>query len=258
MGRIATGSLAAALLLAGCAGPLPAEQERLLRSAEDSFARQRYPEAIEQATRFLGQVRDRPEAGRARYVRAMSLAKAGRRSEAYDDIRAAISTQDDPEVVWRSYIVLGTLQFEDENWEGAARSMSAALARMPRSESADDALFRLGICYERCGRWSDARAQFEELLRRHPGSRLARDARRRVALNARFFAVQCGAFAGNQNAEALANSLARRGLDAYVRREPRDTGMLYVVMVGRYATYAEAERMLGTIRAVSPGAVLWP
>lgn len=250
--------LATTIGLGGCAAPLNPQQEQMLRSGEDSFARQRYDDAIAQTTRFLNEVKNRPESGRALYVRSMSLAKAGRRNEAYDDVRKAISTQDNPEVVWRSYIVLGTLQFEDQQWDAAARSVSAALARIPGGEPADDALFRLGVCYERCGKWNDARAEFDRLVKRYPTSRLAKDARRRVALNARHFAVQCGAFVGSQNAEALADSLAKRGLSAYARREQRDTGLMYVVMVGQYATYAEAERALGTVRAAVSGAVLWP
>lgn len=246
------------LPLLGCQTPLSATQEQLLRSAEDSFGRQRYDDAVRDTSRFLGEVKDRPEAGRALYVRAMSLAKLGRRSEAYDDARKAINTQENPEVVWRAYVVLATLQFEDKQWPSAARSMSAALSRMPASEPADDALFRLGICYERIGQWSDARAQFAELVRRYPSSRLAKDARRRIALNARTFAVQVGAFSGNKNAESLADSLAKRGFAAYVRRESRDTGMMYVVMVGQYSTYEEAERSLTSVRSLIPGAVIWP
>jgi len=155
--------------------------------------------------------------------------------------------------------VLGTLLFEDRQWDQAARNLEAAAQRMPEAPPKDAVVYRLGLCRERTGRWKAACDSFRYITRHFDGGHYLEAARRREQLKADHFAVQCGAFRQKSNAETLRGNLARKGLDAYLCEERRGRPALYVVLVGRYPGYEEAQRQLAMVREqFVSDAVLWP
>lgn len=231
-----------------------------LANGQAHYERKDWSRAIDHLSRFLNEVREGPEVGQALYLRGMSNAQAGRRAQAYADLRRCAARATDAEAEWRAYVVLGTLHFEDGQWEPAAQSLRAAAERMAAEPPKDAVLYRLGICRERTGRWRAAGQAFSEITRALPSSSYARMAYRRLQLNADHFAVQCGAFRERSNAETLRGNLQRKGLQAYVRREMRGRTAMYVVLVGRFAAYDEALRQLAMVKKEQfvPDAVLWP
>ena len=250
----------AALLLAvaGCGRELTREQQVLLTSAESSFERAWYDAAINDASRFLAQVDSRPEMARALYVRGMSYAQNGKRDQAYTDLQNATRVPGDEDTVWRAYVVLGTLSFEEQRWERAGEFLRAAAQRMPAAPPKDTVLWRLGVCYERTGQWSAARTTQAQLAREFPASPHAPSVQRRKALQPSHFSVQCGVFNGEANAERLKALLLGHGLPAFIEPEPYDRGRRYVVLVGRFGTREEAELELGRVRQHVRDAILWP
>lgn len=250
------------LLAAGCAQGLTAQQRAVLDEGRAAYERQQYSRAIERLSDFVTQVKHQPEEAQAFYLRGMAYARSGQRDRAYSDFRSAIMVGRDTEAVWRSYTVLGTLYWEDERWHQAAQNLRAAADRMPDRPPKDTVLARLGMCYERTGRWADARGPFEEIRRKFPGSSHAELARRRLLLKPDHFSVQCGAFAQAANADMLRVNLARRNLPVSVRVEPRERANMHLVLVGRFATYEEARRQLERIRAtagdLAPDPIIWP
>lgn len=230
----------------------------LLGEGERAYAQQRYAAAIDRLSAALAAGPAGPQAARARYVRGMALALNGQRASAYSDLEIAARETGDRDVGWRANAVLGVLRFEDGDWAVAAHHLDRATALMPGGPPQDALLFRLGMCQERTGRWSDARAAFDRIVTSFPTGVYAERAGRRLQLGADYFAVQAGVFSQVGSAERLAQELRGGGLDAYVRREARGSQEFHVVLVGRYDSYATAMATLRRVRGLVPEAVIWP
>ncbi|MFN0135207.1 MAG: tetratricopeptide repeat protein [Phycisphaerae bacterium] len=245
--------------LVGCESGLTRDQQEFLWNGEDAYARKQYATAITTLTEFLSMAPDRPEAAKAYYVRGLSYAQIAKRTEAFNDLRRVLEVpKADPDLMWRSYVTLGTLLYEDGEWDTAYNTLNAAARRMPNMEPRDVVLFRMGVSLERLGRWAEAKAAFEELTRTFPNSNQAVAARRRIDLDATHFAVQVGVFQEQRNAEIHAANLRKQNLSPYLRRELRDNRPVFVVLLGKYGSYAEATRALGETRGKVRDAVIWP
>lgn len=245
------------LLLFGCTS-LTAEQRMWLREGKRAYDRGQFSEAIRMSSLFLSNAADRPEAGRALYVRGLSRARSGRRTAAYADLRAAAGESDAPDVSWRAEFALGELSFEDRNWSAARQHYAAAVAQMRPIPPMDRGLYRLAVAGQRLGHWTESQRHFETLVRRFSRSGFADPARRVLRYRPGYFSLQCGAFALFRNAELLQLQLSRKNLNATVRREDRGGRNLYIVYSGRYSTYAAAQQGLAANIENVPDAVIWP
>lgn len=250
-------TVAAGVLMTGC-NSLTETQRVSLMEGERAFRNKDYRQAVDRLSRFLNEGGDRPEAARARYVRGMAYALLGERPRAYADLEYAARAGSDPQLTWQPDAVLGVLLFEDERWEAASRTLRRATDRMPASAPKDALLFRVGLCYERTGRWDDALVVHRQIVSEFPRGAYLTAAERRLRLRADHFTVQCGAFTDRRNADRLLAELIRDGLDAQVRQEHRPDGIYHVVVVGRYPSYGEAIAALGRVRGYVESAVLWP
>lgn len=247
------------LVLSGCASGLTEQQRMWLTKGQEYYAREDYVRAIDQLSRFLDKVQEGPEVAQALYVRGMSKAQAGQRAHAYADLRRCVATPGDTDALWRAYVVLGTLHFEDGQWDRAADNLRAAVERMPAEPPMDWVLYHLGRCSERTGGWDEARRFYRETMETFPSSIYAGEALRQYNRNARHFAVQCGAFRDRGNAERLRADLEDKGLAAYIRQETHRRTPLYIVLVGRYTAYDQALSQLAMIRQqFVSDAILWP
>ncbi len=247
------------LLLTGCANRLTEQQQMWLARGQERYERKDYVRAIDPLNRFLSEVNEGPEFAQALYIRGMSNAQAGRRPQAYSDLRRCATTPTETDITWRAYIVLGTLHFEDEQWSQAAQSLQAAARRMPADPPKDFVLFRIGLCQERIGQWGATSRFYAEITRTFTSGPYVKAAQRRLQLNANHFAVQCGAFRERVNAENLQTDLNRKGLDAYIREETRGRTAMYIVLAGRYADYDDARGQLALVKKhFVSDALLWP
>ncbi|MGD8452091.1 MAG: SPOR domain-containing protein [Phycisphaerae bacterium] len=245
------------LLLTGCQG-LGSQQRLWLDQGEQAYAAGQYTRCIEQLSRFLTSAPNTPEAERAAYVRGLAQIRSGRRLAGRNDLNRCAQTASNTDVRWRALTVLGTLDYEDQQWGTAGRSYAAAAQIAPRLPPTDIILFRLGVCYERTGQWSYALIPYRRILTEFPTSSVVADAQRRLQLRADHFSVQCGVFSSQENAQQMVNDLRRRGFDAQTRVEPRGGVRMNVVLVGKFARYDEAVREWDRVRSVVPKAVLWP
>jgi len=243
--------------LGGCESAGPRSLD-LLADGEAAYRAGQYDLAISRLSRFVATAGRQPEASRALYVRGMAYARAGRRGLAYADLQRAATEAADPQVAGGAWAVLGVMRFEDEDWAGAVRALQRAVGRLPPDAPEDALRYRLALTLERTGEWGAAQRAFRELLRKSPRGPYAKAAARRLELRPDHFAVQCGVFASARSAEERAAQLRREGVAAEVRREPRGGETRYVVLAGRYDSYAEARRALTEVRARVPDAVLWP
>jgi tetratricopeptide (TPR) repeat protein len=243
--------------LVGCS-QLTASQQATLEAGIKAYDQQNYTASVERLSTFLDEVKGKPESSRAAYVRGMSQAKLNKRAEAYTDLRLATEAPADPDTVWRAYVMLSTLYFEDGKYDSALRMAAAAVGGMPNKPPRDAMLYREGVCYERLGRWDDARKPFEQVAQEFPETTFGRAGQRRLTLNATHFAVQCGSFANIRNADTLRERLRQAGFQTYTRQEPRGATTTHVVLVGKYASFNEALSQLTAVRKHVPDAVLWP
>ncbi len=244
------------LMVAGCG--LTERQRTLLLDGERAFRDRRYPLAVEQLTAFLGEAESRPEAARALYVRGMALALSEQRTRAYADLQHAAADRRDPQIASRARGMLGVLHFEDGHWEEAAREIASATSALPSEPPVDALLFRLGVCRERLGQWGNVQPSYRRIVTEFPSGPYGALASRRLELNADHYSVQCGVFSRPNGASALVEKLRTSGFSASVRREARSGAVQHVVVVGRYATYAEAINALARVKGIVPEAVLWP
>ena len=70
-------------------------------------------EPIRQLTQFIDQAADQPEVGRALYVRALAYAHSDQRLRSRSDLVRCVGSAKEDDLRWRSYTVLGTLDYED-------------------------------------------------------------------------------------------------------------------------------------------------
>ncbi|MBK8915484.1 MAG: SPOR domain-containing protein [Phycisphaerales bacterium] len=242
----------------GCADAQRGADINKLYQAHSAYDSGDLPRAARLAGEFVAASPRGSDAGRAYYVRALIHAREGRRSAAYDDLNRALEASDDADVRWRALAQRGVMRFEDERWAEAGADLESAIERMPRSARMDWFLYRLGQALERTGRWADARAKFQRVISEFPTGPVTANARRRVALNLDHFSIQCGVFQKKDNAARVAADLGRQRLASGVYRETRPEGEHWVVRVGRYATYAEAQAALAQVRTHVADAVIWP
>jgi tetratricopeptide (TPR) repeat protein len=229
-----------------------------LVAAERAYEARDYEAAVRQSTQYAADAPDAASRARAMFVRGISNAKAGRRAQGYADLNEAERIATDRDLQWRIFSAQAIMSFEDRNWSVAARKYEAALQTMPERPPRDTQLFRLGQCYERTSRWSDAQNCYRRLLNEFPQSKHRDEAARRVAANARFFSVQCGAFGQRSNAERLAADLRSKGFDTFVQTESSGGRALHVVLAGRFQQHEQAEQTLARVKGYVSNAILWP
>ncbi len=136
----------------------------------------------------------------------------------------------------------------------AVEALKVILARHPRGDYAPQALYAMGVSLETMGRASDAAAVFRQVAQRFPDSYEATRARDRgirtagqLALGLPIgggYAIQVGAFARRELAEALAKDLRVSGVADVQVLEGRGALPIFRVRAGAYGTRDEA-RALG-------------
>ena len=220
MPKIGRRGLAVALLmagLAGCQGALSPQAEQLLQSGYAASSRADHQAVVAKMDAFIAQNDRSRRADEAYYLRG--LAKYGLEDRA--GARADLSE------------------------ENAYREALANLSE--RQPPADHAYYRLGSVLQRQGRWEQADVQFSRVLFLFSDSELGQRARRRVHSTA--WTIQVAAYRQKARAVSTVESLEAKGLSADVKSALSETAVLFLVQVGRYPTYEQAEVALPSIKA---------
>lgn len=244
-------------VLCGCQAAKP-RPDAALFEGESAYLQRDYHRADARLSTFIQLTNDTAARARALYVRGMTRALLGQRAAAYADLDAAARTAADTQLRWSANATLGALQFEDGHWDTAARALYAAVTTMPRVAPRDALLYRLSLCYERLGHWPQALSAQQQIVAEFGSGPYGDLARRRVELQAGHFAVQCGVYGSQENADRMVRNLWQQTLRPYVQPERRGGVIRYVVLVGRYESYAQAVQALAQVKGYVPDAVLWP
>ena len=95
----------------------------------------------------------------AALARAVSLHLEGKRREALQELKVAISNGGDSAELFSA---IGHIQFELEQYEDAAKSYTKLLSMDPKHAAGN---FNIAVCFEKLGRWNEAADRFKRLLR---------------------------------------------------------------------------------------------
>jgi tol-pal system protein YbgF len=73
--------------------------------------------------------------------------------------------------------LVADVYYKQKDWRGALAEFEALVATVPRGEKAPDALLKIGLCQKELGDATRARRTWERVVREHPSSAAARQAR---------------------------------------------------------------------------------
>ncbi|MCL2700525.1 MAG: SPOR domain-containing protein [Phycisphaerae bacterium] len=239
------------------------EAGQQLAGANAAYSAGDYAGTVRQADAFLALHSRSGGAGEAYYLRGaarynQAKARSGGDLEYLDrdlcqqaksDLQQAIAKSNTSDLRGKAGLTLGHLSHDTDDIDLAERMYRLAIDAVGKDPvMGAEALYRLGCVLQRQGKWRDADVRFQKVMYEFPGGEPARAAAGRVNANA--WTVQAGAFATRDNADRAAASLTGKDASLPARTvaildgQPR-----YVVHVGRYVKYEDADTMRRRVRA---------
>ncbi len=251
MPKIGRRGLAVVLLmagLAGCQGALSPQAEQLLQSGYAASSRADHQAVVAKMDAFIAQNDRSRRADEAHYLRGLAKYGLEDRAGARADLAEAVRRTDHDELKGKAYLALADLDWDGGDMAGAENAYREALANLSeRQPPADHAYYRLGCVLQRQGRWEQADIQFSRVLFLLGDSELAQRARRRIHSTA--WTIQVAAYRQKARAVSTAEGLQAKGMSANVKSALSEAAVLFLVQVGRYPTYEQAELALPSIKA---------
>jgi tetratricopeptide (TPR) repeat protein len=249
--------LGAGFAIAGC-DRLPASAVTQIREGHQAYQQQNYAGAQQRLSSVIAAHPTQPDIAEAYYVRGLAALKRGQTEQARQDFLAGMRLVERPDLRALLQAQLGNLAYESGLYEAAVVRYQKAEPDLPERDPTNRILLRYGISLQRCGRFNDAKLVLADLLTRFPHGPVAADARRRAGWVGDHYAIQCGVYARQPNAQSTARQLRSKGVKASAWRETRNGSVRYVVRAGKYARRSDAERALPAIRRIIPDAFVVP
>jgi cell division septation protein DedD len=119
-----------------------------------------------------------------------------------------------------------------------------------------EAYYRLGEVLQHEGQWRAADQQFHKAIYYFPGTESARHAA--LAINANAWTVQAGSFARKSAAQAGTTKFTAHGMPATTAAVLLDNTMHFVIQVGRYDRFEDAQAMLPKVQTIQKDAFVSP
>jgi TolA-binding protein len=219
-------------------------QKKQLREGFGQLEAKQYDAATATANDYLRRYPSTPGTAEALYLRGRSAEQRPSRSYAESrgnlqtartDYIAALSTK--PPASLENYIrtSIGNVAFFQDDYATALAQWRYVYPRQKDPTTRAWTLYRIGLSLQRQGKFGDADATFDRVVRDYPGTLQA--SRAAEARGTRAFYVQVGAFAVQSSADRLARDLAQRGGRVSRQADPRG---LHLVRLGPFGTYLSA------------------
>jgi tetratricopeptide (TPR) repeat protein len=262
-GRSSTGvmprlhALLAFPLVAGCT-ELPLHVKQQLHQAESDYRNNDYAGANAKLDDILKVFPSCRDSAHAYYLRGLCKLKHRDKPGARADISRCIEISTDPVLTAKAHATLGTLCYEAGNLRDAIANYEKAVPSLPDVPPTDVVRFDYGVCLIREGRWQQGRAELAAVIRGYPSGSAAGAAQSLADWPRDYFSIQCGAFRDRAAAESLVKSLKKKGVTARVELRSRSNVKLYLVLVGQFNTFDQAEQSLSAIEAKVPDAHVAP
>ena len=175
-------------------------------------------------------------------------------TEARRTYQHALTLTPAPALAAHIHASLANLAYFSDDYTTALGEFSAALPGLADADVRAWASYRMGLCYQRLGRFKEADQVFVQVQRDFPDTT---PARRAASMHgAREFHVQVGTYQAAASADLVMASLRSQGMPA--RRIERPGTRLNVVLAGPYRTYPEAQAARKRVLGAYPDALIVP
>jgi tetratricopeptide (TPR) repeat protein len=268
MRRILWIGLFTATMWAGGCGQTSTQGVKLLDQAYAAYQNQDDPTVIRAANEFMQSDGRSTRADEALYLRGLARYRSKDVAGAKSDLtEAAARTK------WlkaQAHLALGDLAWDSDDMNEAEAMFTKSLAEMettgdtrpaPNQDKSladrSHAQYRLGCVFQRQGKWLEADEKFDRVIYEDKDSRLARQAALRT--HCRAWTVRACTLSRSDGAPNAIARLKANGIpDAYVQPTQIDSTLKYVVQVGKYPTYDQANAILHKVREIYGDAYLSP
>jgi tetratricopeptide (TPR) repeat protein len=194
-------------------------------------------------------LRGRAEEDRPKPDNDITIADLDRASA---DYQAALNFNPGQPLESRCRAGIANVAFSRGNYDLALFQWNSAVNGLDEPQWKARALYGIGVCLQRLGRFDDADKTFDRLRSEFPDQEItARGMERR---GIRGFYVQIGAFAKLPDAQAAQKTAQDNGLKC---RQVSDQGLI-AVRGGPYDTYADALRGKALVAGQFPDAIIGP
>lgn len=245
----------AGAMATGCQMPLSARAQQQLASGQESYQRKDYSGTVAKMDEFLRENERSSAADEGYFLRGLAEYDLKNYDAAKSDLEQVVTRTKNPDVRARASLALANLSYDTGDMVLAENMYRHALASLPaKHEKAAEAHYRLGSVLQRQGRWREADAEFYKVTYYFPNTEPARRAGR--AINSTAWTVQTGSFANMRAAETAAKKLRGQNLPAQAASAMSDSGVRYVVQVGRFDRFEEAATTVAQARKIQSDAFI--
>jgi tetratricopeptide (TPR) repeat protein len=255
-------------LAAGCSsGTTPMDRAKL-HAGYQSLNQRDYDGAMTAAEQFLrthpagspGSAEALYLQGRVYEQRATSAERTGADSRSKMDLQSAravyvraLAIPAEPRLVALIHSGVANVAYFQDDYTTAMNEWAVAFPDLSDPEAKAWALYRIGICQQRLGRFDQADRSFTSVRQQFPNSVPAE--RASLHLGARAFYVQVGAFTDVKNADRIAASLQSQGFHAARAIGPSGQNE---VRVGPAYSFVEAKQLQARLLGTYPTATIEP
>lgn len=242
-------------LLAGCTEEISPRAAQELSAGTQAYQAGDYAQAIRHANAVLQDTGSGEAASQAWYLRGMARYQQDEIPAAEGDLQAALDETDDDTLAAKAADALGEIAYRQDDLQAAMAHFQTVLDRgQAKQPPTDHAHFRLGSIYQRQSRWADADLHFQRVIYEFPAGELVPLARQRSG--ARHWTIQAGSYAQRDNAAAAAKLFPVTAPQRTLEPVIRDGQRVYLLLVGKWTTYDQAEASLASVRQIKPDAFL--
>ncbi len=253
-------SLPMAMLQNGCVSPRQADP--VVNEGFAALESRQFDAALAKADAYLREYPHGEDSAEALYLRGRAY--EGRTATSSNDARAnlqaarAAYTQalaKKPPQPLKGYLhsSLANVAYFQDDYATAVEEWSQASQQLKEPDLQAWALYRKGVSQQRLGRFVEADTTFTAVQARFAGSIPAQ--RSRDHLGARSFSVQLATLTSASNADNLAASVRRQGVNPI---HTIDAQGRHVIRVGPVNTFAEAQTLRARFASQHPDALIVP
>jgi tetratricopeptide (TPR) repeat protein len=212
--------LAIMLGVAGCAESGPKDKLTTAYQQLDG-PNPNYIQIASAADEYLKENPTGPAAADALYLRGRALEAKSQRdpaspqrdsTDAYNCYTQALSQNPRPALEGLIHVGMGNILYFQDRYGAAASELSLGYEKLERDTDKAWALYRMGLCQQRLGKWAEADQTFAQVQQQFPNTEPAQRSRDHQGYNA--FWVQVATFRTPQLATASMEELKKQGLTA--------------------------------------------
>jgi outer membrane protein assembly factor BamD (BamD/ComL family) len=177
---------------------------------------------------------------------AHDVSNAARDSaDAYNYYSQALTQKPRPALEGLIHVGMGNILYFQDRYAAALTEFTTGYEKLERDNDKAWTLYRMGLCAQRLGNWSQADRDFAAVQQTYPNTVQAQRAREHQG--ATNFWVQAGTYANPTMAESATNDLKKQGLPA--QRFQDNARHVQYVRVGPFTNY---ETAAGTRQKILP------